>query len=219
MNLSVLWQNGGEPYGDDGATFDSAAGIDALGWQRSIVDDGYSPSDVAIDSQYVAFKNGETSITWDGIWQINDLAVSGLPYAVAPIPTIGETDAVWANSHNFFLPRQSSADQNKVDASKVFIAWISEQSGEWAGSGMIPARQSVRDAGALKGLPQESIADTIDSMRFLPPIPGIGQVQTETLEIAVADGVQGTTTPSESLKKAAATATQLMDDNKASFGG
>ena len=219
MNLSVMWQNDGEPYGDDGATFDSAAGVEALEWQRSVVDDGYSPSDVAIDSQYVAFKNGETSITWDGIWQINDLAESGLPHAVAPIPTIGETDAVWANSHNFFLPRQAKADQNKVDASKVFIAWMSEQSAEWAGSGMIPARQSVRDAGALDGLPQAVIAETIDSMRFLPPIPGIGGVQAETLEIAVADGVQGTTPPSESLKKAADTATKLMEDNKASFGG
>ena len=56
-------------------------------------------------------------------------------------------------------------------------------------------------------------------MRFLPPIPGIGGVQAETLEIAVADGVQGTTTPSDALKKAADSATQLMDDNKASFGG
>ena len=96
---------------------------------------------------------------------------------------------------------------------------MSEQSAEWAGSGMIPARQSVRDAGALDGLPQAVIAETIDSMRFLPPIPGIGGVQAETLEIAVADGVQGTTPPSESLKKAADTATKLMEDNKASFGG
>lgn len=219
MNLSLLWQNGGEPYGDDGATFDSAAGVEALEWQRSIVDDGYSPSAVAIDSQYLAFKNGETSITWDGIWQINDLAESGLPYAAAPVPTIGETDAVWANSHNFFLPRQINADQNKVDASKVFIAWMSEHSAEWAGSGMIPARQSVRDAGALDGLPQEAIAATIDSMRFLPSIPGIGGVQAETLEVAVADGLQGTTTPSEALEEAARTATQLMDENKAAFGG
>ena len=218
MNLSLLWQNGGEPYGDDGATFDSAAGVKALEWQRSMVDDGYSPSDVAIDSQYVAFKNGETSITWDGIWQINDLAESGLPYAVAPVPAIGDTDAVWANSHNFFLARQANADQNKVNASKVFMAWMSEQSAEWAGSGMIPARKSVRDAGALDGLPQEAIAEKIDSMRFLPPIPGIGGVQAETLEIAVADGVQGTTAPSEALEKAAGAATKLMDDNKASFG-
>ncbi|MBC7725387.1 MAG: ABC transporter substrate-binding protein [Burkholderiaceae bacterium] len=219
MNLSLLWQNDGEPYGDDGASFDSAAGIEALEWQRSIVDDGYSPEAVAIDSQYVAFKNGETSITWDGIWQINDLAASGLPHAVAPIPTIGDTDAVWANSHNFFLPRQSGADQNKVNASKVFIAWMSEQSAEWAGSGMIPARQSVRDAGAVDGLPQEAIAATIDTMRFLPSIPGIGGVQAETLEIAVADGTQGTTPPADALRDAADRATQLMEDNKAAFGG
>ena len=219
MNLSLLWQNDGEPYSADAATFDSAAGVEALNWQRSIVDAGYSPSAVAIDSQYVAFKNGETSITWDGIWQINDLTESGLPYAVAPIPTIGDTEAVWANSHNFFLPRQASADQNKTDAAKVFIAWMSEHSAEWAGSGMIPARQSVRDEGAVTGLPQEAITETIDSMRFLPSIPGIGGVQAETLEIAVSDGVLGTTSPQQALEDAAGTATQLMEDNKASFGG
>jgi len=219
MNLSLLWQNGGEPYSADAATFDSSAGVEALDWQRSIVDAGYSPSAVAIDSQYVAFKNGETSITWDGIWQINDLTESGLPYAVAPIPTIGDTEAVWANSHNFFLPRQASADQNKTDAAKVFIAWMSEHSAEWAGSGMIPARQSVRDEGAVTGLPQEAITETIDSMRFLPSIPGIGGVQAETLEIAVSNGVLGTTAPQKALEDAAGTATQLMEDNKASFGG
>ncbi|HEV7950408.1 MAG TPA: ABC transporter substrate-binding protein [Glaciihabitans sp.] len=219
INLSLLWQNGGEPFGEDEATFGSEAGIEALEWQRSIVDEGYSPSDVAIDSQYVAFKNGQTSITWDGIWQINDLTTSGLPYAMAPVPTIGESDAVWANSHNFFLPRQASADQDKTDAAKVFIAWMSEQSAEWAGSGMIPARQSVRDAGALEGLPQAPIAEQIDAMRFLPPIPGIGTVVSETLEIAVADGVLGATPPSDALTDAESTATQLMEDNAATFGG
>src|SRR3712207_7005843 len=37
----------------------------ALEWQRKIVEDGYSPDNVAIDTQYVAFKNGKNSITWD----------------------------------------------------------------------------------------------------------------------------------------------------------
>ena len=65
MNLSLLWQNGGEPYDADGAkaTFDSEAGVEGLEWQTSIIEDGYSPKNVAIDSQYVAFKNGENSIT------------------------------------------------------------------------------------------------------------------------------------------------------------
>jgi multiple sugar transport system substrate-binding protein len=222
MFLSLLWQNGGEPYKADGsaATFDSEKGVKALEWQRSIVDDGYSPSDVAIDSQYVAFKNGETSITWDGIWQINDLKASGLPFAAAPIPTIGDKPAVWANSHNFYLPRQAAGgDPNKVTAAKVFIAWMSEHSGDWAQSGMIPARMSVRDSGVLDGTVQAPIAEQIDNMRFLPPIPGLGPVQADTLEMAVSAGVLGGDKPGSALKSEAKKATQVMKENLDAFGG
>ena len=220
MNLSLQWQNGGEPYGPDGteAQFDAQAGVDALTWQSSIIENGFSPEDVAVDSQYVAFKNGETSITWDGIWQINDLTESGLPYAAAPIPTIGDDSAVWANSHNFFLPKQRSGDSDKQNAAKVFIAWMSEQSGEWAGSGMIPARQSVRDSGVLDGTAQEPIAKQIDSMRFLPAVPGIGTVQAETLEVAVANVVLGEAEVEPALRKATETANKMIADNEASFG-
>lgn len=220
MNLSLQWQNGGEPYGADGteAQFDAQAGVDALTWQTSIIENGFSPEDVAVDSQYVAFKNGETSITWDGIWQINDLTDSGLPFAAAPVPTIGSDSAVWANSHNFFLPKQSGGDQNKANAAKVFIGWMSEQSGEWAGSGMIPARQSVRESGVLDGTVQAPIAELIDSMRFLPAVPGIGGVQAETLEIAVANAVLGESDPETAMAEATERANQLMADNEASFG-
>ncbi|MCU1635122.1 MAG: transporter substrate-binding protein [Cryobacterium sp.] len=221
INLSLLWQNGGEPYSEDGgkATFDSEAGVAALDWQRSIVDKGYSPKDVAIDSQYVAFKNGQTSITWDGIWQINDLTASGMPFATAPVPTIGDEPGVWANSHHFYLPRQAKPDENKVTAAKVFIAWMSEHSGDWAQSGMIPARLSVRDSGVLDGTVQEPIAEQIDNMRFLPPVPGVGTVQAETLEVAVANGVLGKSSPEDSLKTEAKKATQLLEKNLKSFGG
>ncbi|HEV7956106.1 MAG: transporter substrate-binding protein [Microbacteriaceae bacterium] len=219
MNLSLQWQFGGEPYGEDGteAQFDSEAGVNAIEWQTSIIENGFSPEDVAVDSQYVAFKNGETSITWDGIWQINDLNASGLPYAAAPVPTIGEKEAVWANSHHFFLPK-TSGDENKVNAAKVFIAWMSEHSGEWAGAGMIPARESVRSSGVLDGTAQAPIAELIDTMRFLPSVPGIGTVQAETLEVAVGDAVLGESEPKEAMSTATKRANQLMEDNAASFG-
>lgn len=219
--LSLTWQNGGDPYGGDGsaATYDEEAGVEALQWQRSIVEEGYSPPDVAIDSQYQAFKNGETSITWDGVWQINDLEETGTPYGIAPIPTIGEEEAVWANSHHFFITTQAADDPDKLEASKVFLAWMSEQSGAWAGSGMIPARLSVREAGALDGMPQEVIAEKIDAMRFLPPIPGLGGVQAEALEPAVAEAVLGRGEPVELLGEAAEQGTALIERNRESFGG
>ncbi len=220
MDLSLIWQNGGEPYSEDGAeaTFGSEEGVEALTWMRSMVDQGFSPSDVAIDAQYIAFKNGETSITWDGIWQINDLTESGLPFAAAPVPAIGDEPAFWANSHNFFLPRQPQADANEVNAAKVFIAWMSENSGEWAKAGMIPARESVRES-VLEGTVQQPIAEQIDNMRFLPAVPGLGSVQAETLEVGVADAILGKATPEEALTREADRATQLMEENLERFGG
>jgi multiple sugar transport system substrate-binding protein len=219
--LSLLWQNGGQPYSDEGdaALYDSPEGVEALTWMRSIVDKGYSPSNVGIDTQYAAFKNGETSITWDGIWQINDLKAAGVPYGIAPIPTIGDDPAVWANSHNFFITKQATADENKYAAAQVFIAWISEQSAEWAGSGMIPARLSVRESGALDGMPQAAIAETIDTMRFLPPVPGVGTVQAEALEPAVSEAILGNAQPEARLTTAAEQASELMKRNLESFGG
>src|SRR5919112_1730951 len=124
MFLSLLWQNEGEPYAEDGskATFDSDAGVKALTWMRSIVEKGYSPANVAIDSQDVAFKNQKLAVTWDGIWQINDLNAAKLPYELAPLPVIGSTNAVWANSHNFYLTKQASQDPNRLQAAKKFGA-------------------------------------------------------------------------------------------------
>ncbi|PFG41494.1 multiple sugar transport system substrate-binding protein [Isoptericola jiangsuensis] len=221
MFLSGQWQGGGEPYATDGsaAQFDSAEGVASLEWMRSIVDDGYSPADVAQDAQYVAFKNGATSITFDGIWQINDLEDSGLPYAAAPVPAVLGEQAVWASSHQFFLAHQNDPDEDKVAASQVFVAWMSEHSGDWAQAGMIPARESVRSSGVLDGTVQQPIADAIDTMRFLPPVPGLGTIQSETLEVAVADGVLGTRPPETALTEESARATSLMEENLARFGG
>jgi multiple sugar transport system substrate-binding protein len=221
INLSLIWQNGGQPYAEDGskATFDSEAGVAALDWQRSVVENGWSPSDVAADAEYVAFKNGEVSIHFNGIWQINDLTTAGTPFALAAMPTIGEEPAVWASSHQFYLPRQANANDDKVNAAKVFIAWMSENSAEWVKAGMIPARTSVREGGALSGTAQEPIAEQIDIMRFLPAIPGVGTVQAETLEVAVANGVLGKEAPEAALKTEAKKATQLMEKNLQQFGG
>ena len=220
MFLSLLWQNEGEPYAEDGskATFDSDAGVKALTWMRSIVEKGYSPANVAIDSQYVAFKNQKLAVTWDGIWQINDLNAAKLPYELAPLPVIGSKNAVWANSHNFYLTKQASQDPNRLQAAKTFVDWISKKSAEWAGAGMVPARKSVRETPAVQNSKQGPIAKEIAQLKFLPPVPGLGDVQAQTLEIAVANAVLGKQSPSAALKDAASKATKLMQANQKKFG-
>ncbi len=220
MFLSLLWQNGGQPYAEDGSKseFASEAGVQALTWMRDIVTKGYSPENVAQDSQYVAFKNKQLQITWDGIWQINDLKASKLPFGIAPIPKIGQQDAVWANSHNFFMTRQATQDDNKSQAARVFIDWMSEKSGEWAGAGMIPARTSVREGSQVQQSTQAPVAEQIDNMRFLPPVPGLGDVTVQGIEVAVAEAILGRQEPAAALEAAARKADQLMEENRKKFG-
>jgi multiple sugar transport system substrate-binding protein len=220
MFLSLLWQNGGEPYAEDGsaATYDDEAGVKALTWMVDQIKKGYSPPNVDIDSQYLAFKNGKVSITWDGIWQINDLDASGMNYGIEPIPTIGDQPAVWANSHHFFLTDQAAQDTDRANAAKTFIGWMSEQSAAWSKAGMIPARNSAREEAAFTGSKQYVLNDYLENVHFLPPVPGLGDVQPQTLEIAVNEAVLQKTSPEEALSKAAKNATKLMEANQQKFG-
>lgn len=221
MFLSLLWQYGGEPYSSDGAkaTFGSQAGVDALTWMIDQITKGYSPKNVAIDTQYIGFKSDKLALTWDGIWQINDLKGANVPFVLGAIPTIGAQAAVWANSHNFFVTRQSTRDDNKYQAARVFIDWMSKRSAEWAGSGLIPARTSVQQDTQVTTSAQGPVAKTIPTMRFLPPVPGLGDVQAQTLEIAVNEATLLKTPPATALKDAAAKATSAMEANLKKYGG
>jgi multiple sugar transport system substrate-binding protein len=221
MFLSLLWQFGGEPYAEDGseATFGSEEGVQALTWMREQVDNGYSPANVDIDAQYTAFKNEENSITWDGIWQINDLEESGINWGIAPLPTIGEQLASWANSHNFFLTSQAAQDEDTSNASKVFIGWMSSQSAPWSDAGMIPALNEARDSEEYKNSPQAALGEQVDNLHFLPAVPGLGSVQADTLELAVNKAILGQEPVEDALSQAQGDATELMQKNQEKFGG
>jgi multiple sugar transport system substrate-binding protein len=222
MFLSLLWQNGGEPYAPDGskALFASDEGVAALTWMRQQVTQGFSPPNVAVDTQYTAFKNGQGAFTWDGIWQINDLqTVPTLKWGIAPIPRVGSEDAVWANSHNLVLFRSRTPDPDKLQASKVFIGYLTDQSAAWSKAGMIPAANAARTESVFLDSPQAALAPAIPWMRFLPAVPGLPDVQAQTLEIAVSDAVLGRQQPAAALDGAAAKADQLLQANLQKFQG
>ncbi len=221
--LTLLWQLGGEPFSADGttATFDSGAGVEALTWQVQQIKKGYSPANVAIDTQYNAFKTGKNAITWDGIWMINDLKKSApdLNWDLATVPKIGDREAVWASSHNLVLMSQPQPDENKLAASKAFIDYISSHSVEWAKSGQIPARNSARESAEFTELPQAAVAEGVDTMRFLPAVPGIREVVTRTIEEPVNKAVLQQQSPKRALTSAARAANELLKENRKKFGG
>ena len=218
---SLLWQFGGDLYNEGAtrATFNSDAGVEALTWMVDLVENGYSPSDVAQDAEFIAFQNGENALHWNGIWQINALKeVEDLDWGVAPLPRIGSEDAAWASSHNFVITQQATTDQNKVEASQVFINWISQQSIEWARAGQIPARNSVRESQEFEDLPEQAtIAQEVPYVHFRPPVPGIGDIQPETYDQAVNEAVLRQSDPQTALDEAAERADQLLEENRQKY--
>ena len=56
-------------------------------------------------------------------------------------------------------------------------------------------------------------------MKFLPPVPGLGDVQAQTLEMAVAEAVLLKQPPAQALKTRPRRPTQLMEENQKKFGG
>ncbi|MGK5499670.1 ABC transporter substrate-binding protein [Streptomyces sp. URMC 125] len=221
MFMSLLWQFGGELYSEDGARalWGSDAGAEALSWMREQVTRGHSPAQVALDAQYNAFKNGRVGFTWDGIWQINDLRSNAkdLDWRMAPLPVIGERAAVWSASHNFVLTSQAAKDENKVQAAKYFVDYMSKQSTEWAKAGMIPARNSVREQAEVAGLPQTALAEEMGVFHFTPALPGVGDVQSKALELAVQKAVLGRAEPAEALAEGVRTADKLLAENQQKY--
>ena len=218
--ISLLKQFGGSLYDEEAtkATFNSDAGVEALTWYASHVPE-FSPKDVANDAQAQAFRQGRDAMTWDGIWMMNEWAkVDGLEWGAAPIPQIGSEPGVWASSHQLTVMRQADADDNKLHASRQFLAYLSENSLEWAKSGQVPARNSVRESGDFEALETQSIlAAQLDDVVFPPTVPGIGDVTAPTFEQAVNTVVLGKAKPKEALDDAAKKADAILEDNRKKY--
>jgi len=220
MFMSLLWQHGGDLFNEDAskATWNSDAGVQALTWQANLVKEGYSPKNVASDADYIAFKNQKNSFHWDGIWQTQDLKKTDLNWDVAPLPKVFDENAAWAGSHNLVITRQGSTDENKLQAAKVFINWISEQSIEWAKAGQVPARNSIRESQEFQDLEHQStLAEQADYVHFPPAVPGIGDAQLE-MEQAVNRAVLLKQSPKQALDEAARKAGKLLEENKKKYG-
>ncbi|TDD67204.1 ABC transporter substrate-binding protein [Jiangella aurantiaca] len=219
---ALVWQFGGDLFNEDGTevTWHEDPAVEALTWAVDLVRNGHSPTDVGQDADAIALQNGQTAFNWNGIWHINTLKeVPDLEWGVAPLPNIGGTEAAWAGSHNFVLPRQRTPDDNKQQAARVFINWVSQQSLAWAEGGQVPARNSVRESEEFQALPEQSaLAQQVDYLHFPPAVPGIGDVFADFNQ-AVNEAVLLTKEPAAALSEAADRASKKLEENRERYGG
>jgi multiple sugar transport system substrate-binding protein len=219
---SLIGQFGGSLFDEEGrrAVWDSDAGVEALDFMAGLVRRGYSIRNVGQDADAIAFMNGENAFLWNGCWAINQYAsIPEFKWSVAPVPRIGSERAVWANSHNFVIMRQTDGDENRLRAAATFVDYVSRQSLKWAESGMIPARDDVRrEKGFQKLKAQATFAEELPYVRFPPSVPGINDVRVLTLDPAIQNAVLQNERPREALRTAARRADALLAANREKYG-
>lgn len=217
----LTYQFGGKMVNDDGLTVGWAEepGVKAIQWFKDLIDQGYSPKNAAGDGDFVSISNGKSAFMFNGPWMTTPMdAVKGLEWGASPVPNVGGQQVTWAGSHQFVLPRQIKADENKAIASRVFVNWISQQSLGWADAGMVPARNEVRESPefASKG-PVTEFAKELDYIRFVPSVPGVTDVFTEYNQ-AVSSAMLGKQPVADALGQAAERANKILAANKKKYG-
>jgi len=153
-NFGWLWsmfqyQFGGQFLNEDNskAAFNTPEGVAAL---QAMVD-----LETAGNPDHLPYFNLQRTgqvATWpDGPWIITPMtdtaqAPAANDIAVAPIfQKDPNAPVVWAQSHQFSLPKQSDNSAERRAASLKFIEWMTAHSVDWAKAGQVPARNSARE--------------------------------------------------------------------------
>jgi multiple sugar transport system substrate-binding protein len=219
---SLLWQFGGELFNEDvtEATFNSEAGVKALTWMTDLIDKGYSPPDVAQDGNINALVGGQTAFNWNGVWQTTNEALQSTEWTAVPVPQIGTEKAVWSSSTHWMFPANRNQNADESAAAATFVKWMNDNSADWASTGELPAQNSVReDPALLQTYPALApFLEELEYARYETVSPGITNAMAE-VTTGVGEAVLGKKSPKEALDDAAEKATQLLQQNKAQYGG
>ena len=222
--FSWYWYNfhrqfGGQFLNEDGtkAAFNTQEGYDALNWIKSMQDVGNKDNVPAYDLE----RTGKVATWLDGPWistvffdpnaapAAPDLASSPVPQHDPAVP------AVWAQSHQFTLPRQGNQDDARRAASLKFIDWMTEHSVEWAKAGQVPARNSARDEALSSTDPLfanlDGWASQLSYANYMPTVPGLLEVLTR-VGAAAEGAIRGEWSAEEGLSQAEGEVNDILEE-------
>ncbi|WP_425432211.1 ABC transporter substrate-binding protein [Halobacillus massiliensis] len=174
---TLVHQNGGDLYADGKAQFTSDPVVEALQFELDLIKKHkVSPADVQQDGEVTLFLQGKNAMHLNGPWMMNQWEESGINYGVAPVPQLGtEQQAVFANSHNFVIPKEVSDE--KVEGITDFLNYVSENGMAWAESGQAPAAKATYESDEFQELKQQpQVAKQFDNAVFSPEVENWGQI-------------------------------------------
>jgi multiple sugar transport system substrate-binding protein len=217
----LFYQGGGEWVNEDVSevTFNSDAGVQAAEYIMKLRELGVSPESVESDTEIAAFAAGENGMVWSGIWHTTAYQEAlGDALGSGPLPQIFGP-GMWAGSHTLAVTSAEMSDEERQGA-YYFIDWITKNAQQWAESGQIPARGSVRESEEFQALEiQSAIATQIEDARFFPAFPGAPDLLfgEGSAGAAVLEVIAGQSDPQSALDAAADRYNQILTEAKEQY--
>ncbi|MGW8482996.1 extracellular solute-binding protein [Microbacterium sp. NPDC055903] len=151
------------------ADIDKDAAIEVLTLMQSLLDGEIAATQADYGTAVAEFATGKSGMFMTGVWELRTMQNAGIPFDATMIPTIYGTPAVYADSHSFVLPHQSSPDEAKRDATYQFVADMLKGSFDWAEAGHIPAFLPVTESADYADLiPQAHYAEAAQHVVYDP---------------------------------------------------
>jgi multiple sugar transport system substrate-binding protein len=84
------------------------------------------------------------------------------------MPNLGtQRRRIWMNSHNLIVFRQRRNSPERTRACLTFFKYLSDHSGQWSRSGVIPVRRSAYSSGEMARYPRiMELYRRLDEMKF-----------------------------------------------------
>jgi len=223
--LSWYWyayqrQFGGEMLTQDfqKAAFNTPAGIAALNWMKEINSKG-NPQNILTTAATDLERTGKIASWAAGPWVITlffdkDKAPAAPDLEVMPLPQHDPAKkAVWAQSHQFALPKQGTPDPARRAAAMKFIDWMTTHSIDWAKAGQLPARNSARAEALSSADPflqkLKPFAEQLPYANFMPTSPKLLEVMPR-IAANVEAAILGQGSVEDNIKKAEDEVNQIL---------
>ncbi len=118
----------------------------------------------------IPFNEGKALFKWDGIWATTAFMKlkqdSGVEIGLAPLPKIGEQNKMYTGSHNLTVVKKEGNTPEKNEAIMEFMKYLSDNSGEFAAAGQVPANKTTWQSETFKNMPFAFIANYTDSFFY-----------------------------------------------------
>ncbi len=208
----------GELFDESGTELilDEERGLEALEFMRRLsIEEEVAPRGADYQAAVANFSNGQAAFLFNGGWEVTTFQTQQVPFSMTTFPNVfGNTNRTQGDCHCFVLPHQRNRDWDNTRAALEYVAYMLQNSVDWAAGGHVPSYLPVVESPEYLNLtPQSHYRHAAENVQLDPDVWFSGSASDMESQASGAFGAvhAGTNTPQEALDQFRGALQRLLD--------